>query len=267
MTFRGFDLIELFVQGYRHGSPCEDMAAVAGTFAVVLDGVTSKDRSVYRGTTGGRFASEIVLSRLETLDPEVSARKCVDAVTRALADAIVAECGTQVPHPPGTQLAVYSPCRRELWRVGDVRARVGGVVLPMYGPPTDNIAGAFRAALISALLLEGASVEELAAADPTKDAILTLLARQDAFANLPVPHQYGYGVINGVAVPDHHLHVTPVPAGSEVVLATDGYLTVLGSLVDAERELATYTARDPLMIGEHQGLRPNSTTGSFDDRA
>jgi hypothetical protein len=267
MAASGFDLIELFVQGYRHASPCEDVAAVAGAFAVVLDGVTSKDRSVYRGTTGGRFAAEVVLSALETLDPDVSARECVDTVTQTLADAIIAERGTPAKHPPGTQLAVYSPYRRELWQVGDVRARVGDVELPLYAPPTDDIVGAFRAALISALLLEGTAVEELATVDPARDAILPLLAHQDAFANLPVPHQYGYGVINGVAVPDHHLHVTPVPAGSEVVLATDGYLAAVGSLADAERELAAYTARDPLMIGEHRGLRPANASGAFDDRA
>jgi hypothetical protein len=267
MTGHGFTLIELFVQGYRPGSPCEDMVAVVGPFAAVLDGVTSKDRSVYRGTTGGRFAAEVVLSALETLDPDVSARECVDAVTRALADAIVAERGAPVPHPPGTQLAVYSPYRRELWQVGDVRARVAGVELPLYPPPTDEVAGGFRAALLSALLREGVTVEELAAADPARDAILPLLAHQDAFANLPDPHRYGYGVINGAAVPDHHLRITPVPAGSEVVLATDGYLSAAGSLADAERHLAAYVETDPLMIGEHLGLRPAGASGSFDDRA
>jgi hypothetical protein len=207
------------------------------------------------------------MSAIETLEPDVSARECVDAVTRALADAIVAERGAPAAHPPGTQLAVFSSHRRELWRVGDVRARVAGVGLPLYAPPTDEIAGGFRAALLSALLLEGVPVAELAAADPARDAILPLLARQDAFANLPYPHRYGYGVINGSAVPDHHLHITPVPSGSEVVLATDGYLGAAGTLAAAEHELAAYVETDPLMIGEHLGLRPANCSGAFDDRA
>jgi len=267
MAGNGFEILEMFVQGKRADAVCEDMVRVAGSYVVVLDGVTGKDGSRYRSTTGGRFAAEVVMDALAHMPGDATARACVDAVTAALRAAIAEETGGgSVARPPGTQLAVYSPHRRELWCVGDIHARIGGTELALKAPPTDAVATSFRAAFLSALLLDGASEEELIADDPSWEVLLPLLSRQDVFANLAGRNDYGYGVINGTAVPDHHLHVHAVPAGSEVVLATDGYLGAGGTLEQAEERLATALTQDRLMIRLHQGFRPAPKDGSFDDR-
>lgn len=263
---RNYDIIEQFVQGKSTSSTCEDMVADLGTFVVVLDGVTGKDKVTFRGLTGGRFAAETVMGKLGQLPDDIDARSAVTAVSEALAAAIAAETGP-LAHPPGTQLAVYSAARREIWRVGDVHARVGEITLHTPAPPTDAIATAFRAAYLSALLEEGRSAAELIADDPSWEALLPLLSRQDVFANRPNAHPLGYGVINGTIVPDRHVHVRNVPTGSEVVLASDGYFCPDGTLAEAEAELAEVLRRDPLLISLYQGFRPAPEGGSFDDRA
>lgn len=261
-----YQIIEQSVVARTSDAPSEDMIGDLGSFLVVVDGVTGKDRARFHGLTGGRFAAETVLSAVNDLPADADARTAVDHVSDALHAAIEAAGGPRL-HPPGTQLAMYSAARQEIWRVGDIHARIGTLVQATHTPPTDKVATEFRAAYLSALLAAGYDAGELAANDPSWEAMLPLLAQQDVFANQTKHHPYGYGVINGTPVPDHHLHVRHVPAGSEVVLATDGYLSVEGTLVDAETELAYVTSRDPLLIRLHKGFRPANDRGSFDDRA
>lgn len=265
MQRQQYQLIEQHVEGKRPDVVCEDVVGVLDEFVVLLDGVTGKDGATYRGTSGGRFAADVVLAKLAELDGRVDARTALDAVSEALRDATYDEAGS-VAHPPGTQMAVYSPARGELWRVGDVHTRIGEIVLPTPAPPTDEIATSFRAALLYALLEEGRSVEELKQSDPSWEAILPLLSRQDVFANR-TDHHLGYGVVNGSAVPEQHLQVHNVPPGVELVMASDGYFSAEGTLAQAEAELHAVLQRDPLLIRLFQGFRPAPEGGSFDDRA
>ena len=264
---REYEMLEMFVAPKTPGGTSEGMVASLCHLTVVLDGVTGKDSVTYRGMTGGLFATETVMSCLEGLPADVDARTAVDSVTAALRKAIVAELGVFPPHPPGTQMAVYSPRRGEIWLVGDVHVRIGaGLPYPTLAPPTDGIATAFRAALLEACLLEGSTQAELATVGPSWDAMLPLLSRQGVLANLPDPHPLGYGIINGTRVPERHLTILRVSPGTEVVLATDGYLSASGTLAEAETALAELLQADPLLIRRYQGFRAAPAGGSFDAR-
>ena len=262
-----YTLLEMFVAGKNPDLVCEDMVADLGKFLVILDGVTSKDKFSYRGTTGGRFAAETIMATLEELPDEVTARTAVDAVTSNLRDAIVAERGSMPSSLPGAQFAVYSPARAEIWRVGDVHVRNGDWMMHTPAPPTDAIAVDFRAAILEAMIAEGATIEELVANDPTWEMTLPLLSRQDAFANLERRHPLEYGVINGLPVPDRFISVFPGIPGHEIVLATDGYFSGEGTLAEAEQDLAEVIASDPLLFRRYKSFRPAYPGGSFDDRA
>lgn len=260
-----YTIIEMFTQPRHPGRVCEDMAAELGSFVVLLDGVTAKDGVTYRGKTGGRFAAEVVLERIATLDASIDARAGIDALSASLRIAVRGEVG-EAPHRPGTQLAVYSAARRELWRVGDIHAAIDGRTLPDNAPPTDAIATSFRAAVLSAMVAQGASFDDLRRNDPTWGMLLPLLSRQEVFANTEIAGVYGYGVLNGDHVPERYLHVDAVPPGSEVVLATDGYLAAHATLSDAEAALAEVLQRDPLLIESHKSFRAAAEGCSFDDR-
>lgn len=246
---------------------CEDMVADLGKFVVVLDGVTGKDKATFQGMSGGRFAAETIMGSLSELPDDIDAYTAVAAVSDALARAATAATSAPLAHPPGAQMAVYSPARNEVWRVGDIHVRLGDLALPTPAPPTDAVATAFRAAYLTALLEEGTPVEDLVAKDPSWEILLPLLSRQDVFANRTDPHPLGYGVINGTSVPAHHVEVHSVPRPCEVVLASDGYFSPEGTLADAEKSLAEVLAADPLLIRLYQGFRPAPADGSFDDRA
>jgi hypothetical protein len=264
----GYHIVEQLTVPCTPGRLSEDMVFDLGSFLVVVDGVTAKDANLFDGLSGGRFAAETVGAAFAALPDDITARAAMGEVSAFLSDATLrATGGVEVPRLPGVQLAAYSCARREVWLVGDVRARIGARVLEHLAPPTDRIAGEFRAALLHTLLLAGHTVAELRRDDPSRAAILPLLERQDALSNLAEPHPLGYGIVNGTPIPDRLLRVETVPAGETVVFATDGYLSVPATLAEAEAELTDVTARDPLMFSERKELRPVVEGGSFDDRA
>lgn len=264
----GYRILEQKVESARPGRVCEDMVFDLGAFLLVLDGVSPKDARLFEGRTSGRFAAERIGEAFAALPADIDALSAIAKVSRRLKRDIEAAAGSSgVPRPPGAQLAAYSVARREIWQVGDVRVRVGSRVLEHLAPPTDRVAGEFRAALLHTLLLAGGDVDEIRAADPTRQMILQLLERQDALANLADPHPLGYGVMNGTPVPRRSVRVTSVAPGTTVVFATDGYLSVPATLAAAEAELVEAEQRDPLLFQHHQCLRPVPPDGWFDDRA
>lgn len=67
--------------------------------------------------------------------------------------------------------------------------------------------------------------------------------------------------------PEEKLVVIPVPAGSWVTLATDGYPVLFETLEESEAALAAALKKDPLCYRENpqtKGLITGNT--SFDDR-
>lgn len=262
----GLTIIEQFVIAKSPGRVSEDIIANTGDFVAVIDGVSGKDSRTYLGLTSGRFAAQTIASGIEQLHPEADVQTAVRELTARLRNAVSEGLKEYPAHPPGAVLAIYSRARNEVWRVGDTQVRIGEVTLPDVGPPTDLVATAFRAAALHARLAQGMAVEELRENDPTWDALLALLAHQDVFANRS-DLKFGYAVLNGTTVPDVFIEAYPIPSGVEVVLASDGYLSVEGSLIDQEAALKGVLARDPLLITEYLGFRPAAPGGSFDDRA
>ena len=165
---------------------------------------------------------------------------------------------------------MYSDARREVWTVGDVSFTAvgpGEELRPPASKPLDRVAAGVRSALLTALLNEGSTEADIREFDPGREAILPLLTRQHALRN--TPGQWGYGAIDGTAVPEEFLLVHPIDSRvSEIVIYSDGYPNAYPSLGEAESALAALLAADPLCINElmsTKGWAKNNV--SFDDRA
>jgi len=246
----------------------EDMIVATPDYVAVLDGTTDKSNASVGGMSPGRFAAVSVATILETLEPRLSAREAIDAMTTGLRDDLL-----RVGYDPGVGEAavvavIYSAHRHEIWRVGDCTYTIDGVVRDLE-EVLEHHAAAVRAAFIHASLLKGASVSELCDVDSGRAFILPLLQLQPMLRNVDTDLRYAYGAIDGRHVPDRFLEVESVPPYCrEIVLATDGYPEVMGTLEASEAHLAYMLSEDPLCINVHPQTK-GKTRGllSFDDRS
>lgn len=83
-----------------------------------------------------------------------------------------------------------------------------------------------------------------------------------------VDHRWGFSVIDGGEVPLSLIPVVDVSGATEVILATDGYPRLRGTLAQSEADLAHILAADPLCIRDNP--QPKGVVAgqvSYDDRA
>lgn len=268
-------LLESACIGKHRADPglCEDVVTVTAHHAAVIDGATDKSGLRYSGVAGGLVAAHSIAQSLLGLERDATLRDLVELASVNLRREIEASAppGFVLEHVdgPAACLVVYSNARREIWRVGSCAYRIDGEAYPAQ-IAIDDAAGRARAALLEALLAgENADGEALLRDDPGRGMILPLLGVQWRLANHECA-SYGYGVINGLHVPNRYLEVVPVPEeAEEIVLGSDGWPHLLGSLAESEEILHRELEVDPhRMLGDRpstKGLAPDLI--SFDDRA
>ncbi len=246
---------------------CEDGLFANEYFVAVVDGVTSKGNYLHHGQTGGRLAMEIVLDAMEKLDADVSPELAVKQLNDAVGNGYGAEKDKAAVSPEMRMQAcviIYSCFRREVWCYGDCQCIINGRLFSQE-KEFDRIASEARAMFLDAELACGKTVEELSAHDTGREFIMPLLRVEGMLANSP--GRYGYENISGFGLLSDSLRVFDVPAGSEVVLASDGYPLLCDTLEKSEKELARIIREDPLCFLEYKstkGLVPGNA--SFDDR-
>jgi glycerophosphoryl diester phosphodiesterase len=126
-----------------------------------------------------------------------------------------------------------------------------------------------RATYLKALLREGStSVEQVRREDPGSALIAPLLRVEHVFRNAVDVGELAYAAIDGHRVPQELIERVPIPAGAEVVFASDGYPAVLPTCVETEDYLSRSLSEDPLRIGRHPEVRGvKDGWESYDDRA
>ncbi|NJP66669.1 hypothetical protein [Streptomyces spiramenti] len=254
----------------KNGSPegGEDGIVLGAHFAGVVDGATDKSGRRFAGVSGGRFVMLTLKDAVLDLPSGATAREAVDLLSTAVADALPP--GLPELDRPSAALTLFSRTRREIWQVGDVGFGFPGAPAPPGQKKVDRINVEMRAAVLRAELLRGASADELAAEDPGRAAIMPLLTRQVHFANADPERAGGlaYGTLDGRRVPDGLIRVTTLPAGvHELIIGSDGYPELLGTLSESERNLKILLADDPLCIAGlagTKGVAPGNE--SYDDR-
>lgn len=232
-------------------------------FIAVIDGSTSKADVRYSlDVSNGQLCMQIV-SRVIT--EKLPADATIHDFCRLTADAVSA----YYPEKPlkadnnlmAASAVVLSLKRREVWFVGDCLCLVDGVLYE-YPKPEEEVNAAKRAESIRKMLEEGrVTREELLVHDYGRDTIKKELRECCGKQNVE------YAVINGMDIPETLVHVVSVTDTKEVVLASDGYPVLKGTLEESERELLRIIDKDPLCIDLYKATKGVvKGNKSFDDR-
>lgn len=109
---------------------------------------------------------------------------------------------------------------------------------------------------------------ELLDNDPGRRIIQPQITHQTRFQNLDSDHPLAYGMLDGERFPERFIRVYSVPDDvSELILASDGYPSLLPTLAETEDNLQRLLAVDPLCIGPLLGTKGVRTGNlSYDDR-
>ena len=249
----------------------EDVLVLTPSFAMVIDGVTTKVRQRYTeaSLTGGRLAALTLAAASAELDPEIELDGAVEYLSARLVDVLrTAGADPAEPLGPAATWLCYSAPRREIWRVGDGPFRLGATVNAPR-TPFERVAAQTRAFYNRALLANGTSFEEVAGSDPGRTLVVPLLRLATAFQNYPDPGcPFGHGMLDGKPVPTRFRECFAVGATTELVLGSDGSPSLEADLAESETALAQIMLTDPLRIAAARPAAKGRGVGdiSFDDR-
>lgn len=241
----------------------EDLLYIDDHFAAVIDGATSKNGARFAHKTAGQLSAGLAAQVLKACDGTEEGETVTGRIQeemRRFADCHELErrevylCASAV---------IYSRYRQQIWTVGDCQFGIGGQMQDNR-KRVDEILGEARALAIHSLLSEGMTEKELLKEDLGRQMILPFLKRQRLLENAEAP--YGFSVLNG-----DKSRVRPqivnVPLGAEVVLASDGYPFLKGSLSESEAALAELLREDPLCYQKYRSTKGRKEGNiSFDDR-
>lgn len=276
-------IIEQFIKGKENSlKTCEDGLFTGSFMAAVIDGVTPKSRYLWQGKTSGCYAKDILLaflgkiqrSELKSQTPE----EFFSLLDRQLAiasgmPARKAGAGNsdsgvlRFTDYPRASIILYNDICREIWAYGDCQCAVNGRVYS-HEKEIDRLNAGLRAFCLEYELQKGKTIEELAQlpADPGRTAIEENLKLQMAFENKNIP--FGYPVLNGQGIAPSMIKVYPVKSGDEILLASDGYPVLGGTLAESEKELQRILKEDPLCFRAYRSTKGKKSCNiSFDDRA
>ena len=253
----------------------EDAIVITDDFVAVLDGATSRQGKTLEGVSNGRFAAQTLAAEIKQLPQDITARAAIDHLTAVLkaatekAAAAEGQALFEIWSWPAAAVLIYSRTRKEIWRVADSTFVIDGKTHERFFPQEKLWAG-IRQACLQAQIIKGLSVEQLIDNDPTWPMLTPLIAELKIYANNnhPMASPYGYGVVNGAAVPDGFLEINKAATAQEIIFASDGYLDVRATLAETEEALFDTIRKDPLMFQIHpqvKGVKRGAV--SFDDRS
>jgi hypothetical protein len=249
---------------------CEDAIVVTDAFVGVIDGATAKTDRRINGETPGRALARAIAERIKVLDPGIDCSRAIIEISRYCEQQLIVpnlgKLKTREKRPSAV-LAMYSIERREIWRLGDCHYAIGDEQ-SIGEKLIDEVTSNARSAMLTAAILAGKSVTQLQREDVGRAFILPLLQKQSLFMNDRGAGEWAYGVIDGTPEAADFVEVRSVPAGSEVVLCSDGYPAPHRSLDAAEAARSSIVVADPMLFSAFKstkGLMEGHV--SFDDRA
>ena len=276
-------IIEHFIKGKENNlETCEDGIFTGSFIAAVIDGVTPKSSRLWQGKTSGRYARDILLdflrelsgSELQFLTPEeffslldrqLAIASSIPPEKTAAKDPDAAPL--QITDYPRASTILYNDICHEIWAYGDCQCAVNGQVYT-HEKEIDRLNAGLRAFHLEYELQKGKTLEDLvhASPDPGRTAIQENLKIQMSFENKNVP--FGYPVLNGQGIEPSMIKVYPVKPGDQILLASDGYPVLRGTLEESEKELQRILTEDPLCFRSCRSTKGKKSCNiSFDDRA
>lgn len=249
-------ITEQFICGKHTAADCEDGIVITNDFAAVIDGSTSKTpKRLDPSMKNGRFAMLLISEYIKQMPADYTMNNFCRGITLRIAEEYakrgIAEDMAKHPEERLTASAIiYSNSRKEVWMVGDCQAIIDGEHYDNSKPYEQEIAMQ-RATLIK----NGMSPKKSRCAIEPQ-LIKAMLEGQNR----------QYAVIDGTPI---YIPGTRIVTASHcVVLASDGYPTLLPTLHESEEALAQHLTDDPQNITDFiatKGLVEGNV--SFDDRA
>lgn len=249
-------ITEHFICGKHTAADCEDGIVITNDFAAVIDGSTSKTpKRLDPSMKNGRFAMLLISEYIKQMPADYTMNDFCRGITLRIAKEYAKRGITEdmAKHPEERLTAsaiIYSNSRKEVWMVGDCQAIIDGKHYDNSKPYEQEIAMQ-RATLIK----NGMSPKEARCAIEPQ-LIKAMLEGQNR----------QYAVIDGTPI---YMPGTRIVTASHcVVLASDGYPTLLPTLHESEEALAQHLTDDPQNITDFiatKGLVEGNV--SFDDRA
>lgn len=249
-------ITEQFICGKHIAADCEDGIVITNDFAAVIDGSTSKTpKRLDPSMKNGRFAMLLISEYIKQMPADYTMNNFCRGITLRIAEEYakrgIAEDMAEHPEERLTaSVIIYSNSRKEVWMVGDCQAIIDGEHYDNSKPYEQEIAMQ-RATLIK----NGMSPKEARCAIEPQ-LIKAMLEGQNR----------QYAVIDGTPI---YMPGTRIVTASHcVVLASDGYPTLLPTLHESEEALAQHLTDDPQNITDFiatKGLVEGNV--SFDDRA
>ena len=258
----------------KTGNPetCEDRAYIGPYFVAVIDGSTSKSDRRWDGKTSGRVSAEIIWETFDKIPFDATPRQATDIMTAAIQafyqeQQVIQEIEDDPVKRITSCVVALSLWRKEIWFVGDCQCMIDQEVID-NNKGIDKVTAEARAAFLESEIVKGSTVEDLLQDDSGRAFILPLLRRQILFQNNPKAGQYWFPVIDGSPVPDEGIRIMRLPENVEsIVLASDGYLILKGTLAESEQALADVLHDDPLLFRKYKATKGlKSGQVSFDDR-
>ena len=287
---------------------CEDAWVATSDFVAVIDGATSTGTRRWTATqyTSGQWASRVLVQAIHSLSDKQqqqhhqaqtnhsyqTATDIISYLTDSLAAAYREEgvYDWMQSHPTEratASLILYSRRLNQIIAVGDCQAALlnahDGIMQHLqHEKYNDQVMAAARAMYWNIQLLQGdkaASDDDDDTDNPQiqttqdcgRDYIQPLRLGQRLFQNNPLaPAPWQYWVLDGFAIDAKAgIHVYDVPpAVHQIILATDGYLTLRPTLDETEQVLQATLQRDSRLIqAAAMGTKGRSANAeSFDDR-
>ncbi len=249
-------ITEQFICGKHIAADCEDGIVITNDFAAVIDGSTSKTpKRLDPSMKNGRFAMLLISEYIKQMPADYTMNNFCRGITLRIAEEYakrgIAEDMAKHPEERLTaSVIIYSNSRKEVWMVGDCQAIIDGEHYDNSKPYEQEIAMQ-RATLIK----NGMSPKEARCAIEPQ-LIKAMLEGQNR----------QYAVIDGTPI---YMPGTRIVTASHcVVLASDGYPTLMPTLHESEEALAQHLTDDPQNITDFiatKGLVEGNV--SFDDRA
>jgi glycerophosphoryl diester phosphodiesterase len=165
-------------------------------------------------------------------------------------------------------LAVVNLFRQEVWLIGDCQVLLGDQHLSTR-LKSDLVLSEVRALALEMELLKGTTIDDLRELDAGRALIMPLLRGQAWFQNNLHAGDYYYAAIDGFPVPEEGIIIEKIsPDVDCIILATDGYPQLCGSLEASESVLQEILSRDPLVFRTYKATKGMMRGNiSYDDRA
>lgn len=267
------EILDCFLKGKKNAQVNEDGIFVNEHFVAVIDGATAKSDLKIDNKSTGRLATELVIDAIKDFPDSIRMEEAIAAITKRIYDFYTEHnLLDEIQKNPAKRLTangvIYSSFRREIWQVGDCRCLVGSVY-SLGEKEIDRIMSEARAAYNEIMILNGYSEDSLLINDPGRNFIKPFLEKQSLLQNnLGKDLQYTFPVFDGFAIQPELVNVFHVNSSDEIILTSDGYPEVFGTLKESEKYLYNILKSDPYCIRLYKSTKGiQKGNASFDDRA